>query len=69
MNEELELTEYERDIRTTELCKLKVSQVDLKEQTVIVVNGKGGKKRITAYSMRHGVAGNDSRSESDRSLG
>ena len=37
---------YSCGIRTTELCNLKVSEVDLKEQTVIIVKGKGGKSRI-----------------------
>ena len=37
---------YACGIRTSELCNLKVGDVDLKEQTVAVVNGKGGKSRI-----------------------
>ena len=37
---------YACGIRTTELCNLKVSEVDLKEQTVMIVKGKGGKSRI-----------------------
>ena len=37
---------YACGIRTTELCNLKVSEVDLREQTVIIVHGKGGKSRI-----------------------
>ena len=37
---------YACGIRTTELCDLKVSEGDLKEQTVMIVNGKGGKSRI-----------------------
>ncbi len=37
---------YACGIRTTELCNLKVSEVDLKEQTIMIVHGKGGKSRI-----------------------
>jgi len=37
---------YACGIRTSELCTLMVSEVDLKEQTVIIVNGKGGKSRV-----------------------
>ncbi len=37
---------YGCGIRTTELCRLMVQDVDLKEQTVTVVRGKGGKSRI-----------------------
>ena len=37
---------YACGIRTSELCNLKVEEVDLKEQTVLVVNGKGGKSRL-----------------------
>ena len=37
---------YASGIRTSELCDLKVSEVDLKEQTATVVRGKGGKTRI-----------------------
>ncbi len=37
---------YGCGIRTTELCKLKVHDVDLKEQTVTIVKGKGNKSRI-----------------------
>ncbi len=37
---------YGCGVRTTELCNLKVHDVDLKEQTVIVVKGKGNKSRV-----------------------
>ena len=37
---------YGCGLRTTELCRLGVQDVDLKEQTVTIVNGKGGKSRI-----------------------
>ena len=37
---------YACGIRTSELCNLKVEEVDLKEQTVLVVKGKGGKSRL-----------------------
>ena len=37
---------YACGIRTSELCDLKVSDVDLASQTVTVVHGKGGKSRI-----------------------
>jgi integrase/recombinase XerD len=37
---------YSCGIRTSELCNLKVQDVDLKEQTVTVVKGKGGKSRV-----------------------
>ena len=37
---------YACGIRTSELCNLKVEDVDLKEQTVLVVNGKGRKSRL-----------------------
>ena len=37
---------YSCGIRTSELCNLKVGDVDLKEQTVTIVNGKGGKSRL-----------------------
>lgn len=37
---------YACGIRTTELCNLRVEEVDLKEQTVLVVKGKGGKSRL-----------------------
>jgi len=37
---------YGCGVRTTELCNLKVHDVDLKEQTVIIVKGKGNKSRV-----------------------
>ena len=37
---------YGCGIRTTELCRLKVQDVDLKEQTATIVKGKGNKSRI-----------------------
>ena len=37
---------YACGIRTSELCNLKVHDVDLKEQTVIIVKGKGNKSRL-----------------------
>ncbi len=37
---------YACGIRTSELCNLKIHDVDLKEQTVIVVKGKGNKSRM-----------------------
>ena len=37
---------YACGMRTSELCNLKVGDVDLKEQTVAVINGKGGKSRL-----------------------
>ena len=37
---------YACGIRTSELCNLKTEDVDLKEQTVVVVHGKGGKSRL-----------------------
>jgi len=39
-------TFYGCGIRTTELCRLKVHDVDLKEQTITIVRGKGNKSRI-----------------------
>ena len=36
---------YACGIRTTELCRLRVADVDLKEQTVTIMKGKGGKSR------------------------
>jgi len=39
-------TFYSCGIRTTELCRLKVQDVDLKEQILTVVKGKGNKSRI-----------------------
>ena len=37
---------YGCGVRTTELCNLKIHDVDLKEQTVIIVKGKGNKSRV-----------------------
>ena len=37
---------YACGLRTSELCDLKVADVDLKEQTVTIVHGKGGRSRI-----------------------
>ncbi|HEA64737.1 MAG TPA: hypothetical protein ENI02_01165 [Candidatus Aminicenantes bacterium] len=37
---------YACGIRTSELCTLKVQDVDLKEQTVTIVKGKGNKSRV-----------------------
>jgi integrase/recombinase XerD len=37
---------YASGMRTSELCNLKVSEVDLKDQTATIVRGKGGKTRI-----------------------
>jgi len=37
---------YSCGIRTSELCNLKVNDVNLKEQTVTIVKGKGNKSRI-----------------------
>ena len=37
---------YACGIRTSELCDLKVSDIDFQAQTVTVVHGKGGKSRI-----------------------
>ena len=37
---------YACGLRTSELCQLTIGDVDLKEQTVIVVNGKGGRSRV-----------------------
>ncbi len=37
---------YGCGIRTTELCQLKIQDMDLKEQTVTIVKGKGNKFRI-----------------------
>jgi len=37
---------YACGIRTSELCYLKIQDVDLKEQTVTIVKGKGNKSRI-----------------------
>ena len=37
---------YACGIRTSELCNLKINDIDLREQTIIIENGKGGKSRI-----------------------
>ena len=37
---------YASGMRTTELCNLKIADVDLKEQTALIVRGKGGKTRL-----------------------
>ena len=37
---------YSCGIRTSELCNLKVQDIDLKEQTVTIIKGKGGKSRV-----------------------
>jgi len=37
---------YGCGLRTTELCLIKIRDLDLKEQTVTIVRGKGGKTRI-----------------------
>ncbi len=37
---------YACGIRTSELCTLKVQDVDMKEQTVTIVKGKGNKSRV-----------------------
>ena len=37
---------YSCGIRTKELCDLKTPDVDLAEQTITIVNGKGGKSRM-----------------------
>jgi integrase/recombinase XerD len=37
---------YSCGIRTSELCNLRVQDVDLKEQTITVLKGKGNKSRI-----------------------
>jgi len=37
---------YGCGLRTTELCRLKIGDVNLKDQTVTIVKGKGGKSRI-----------------------
>lgn len=37
---------YASAMRTSELCNLKISEVDLKDQTASIVRGKGGKTRI-----------------------
>ena len=55
---------YACGIRTTELCRLRVADVDLKEQTVTIMKGKGGRSRVVpigqyashyiAEYLRHG---------------
>jgi site-specific recombinase XerD len=37
---------YGCGLRTTELCQLKVQDVDFQEQTVTILKGKGGKPRV-----------------------
>ena len=37
---------YACGIRTTELCQLRVADLDLKEQTATIMKGKGGKSRV-----------------------
>lgn len=37
---------YACGLRTSELCDLKIEDVDLKEQTVTIVHGKGGRSRV-----------------------
>jgi site-specific recombinase XerD len=37
---------YGCGLRTMELCRIKIRDLDLKEQTVTIVKGKGGKTRI-----------------------
>ena len=51
---------YTCGIRTSELCALKLNDIDLKQQTVTIWNGKGGKSRIlpigqyaTEYTQRY----------------
>lgn len=39
-------TFYATGMRTSELCNLKVQDIDLKEQTVTIVKGKGNKSRV-----------------------
>jgi integrase/recombinase XerD len=39
-------TFYSTGMRTSELCSLKIQDIDLKEQTAVIVLGKGGKTRI-----------------------
>ena len=39
-------TFYATGMRTSELCNLKVNDVDLKEQVVTIVKGKGNKSRV-----------------------
>ncbi len=47
---------YACGIRTSELCDLKVEDVELKEQTVLVVNGKGGKSRLLPIGQTKSVS-------------
>ena len=47
---------YATGMRTTECCNLKVADINLKEQTLIVVRGKGKKSRIiplTQYATHY----------------
>jgi len=37
---------YACGMRTSELCNLMIADVDLKQQTATIINGKGGKSRI-----------------------
>jgi site-specific recombinase XerD len=37
---------YACGMRTSELCNLKIADVDLSQQTATIINGKGGKSRI-----------------------
>ena len=37
---------YACGMRTSELCNLKIADVDLTQQTATIINGKGGKSRI-----------------------
>ena len=37
---------YATGMRTSELCNLRVHDIDLKEQTAAIINGKGGKSRL-----------------------
>ncbi len=37
---------YACGLRTSELCDLKIGDVDLKEQTVTIAHGKGGRSRV-----------------------
>lgn len=49
-------TVYSCGIRTSELCRLLINDVDLKMQTVTIVKGKGGKSRIcplTQYATEY----------------
>jgi len=42
---------YACGIRTSEICGLKIHDIDFKQQTVTVYNGKGGKSRIMPLTM------------------